>query len=77
MVNKTRKQKAGSRKRKFSNKRRGGLLATLSAAIVPFGLFGLKKYANKKLRKFTPMKTFRRKSSFKKNRRTHRRTHKR
>ena len=47
----TRKQKAGKKSRKFSNKRRGGLLSTISTAIVPFGLFGLKKYADKKLRK--------------------------
>ncbi len=47
----TRKQKAGKKSRKFSNKRRGGLLETISTAIVPFGLFGLKKYADKKLRK--------------------------
>ena len=47
----TRKQKAGKKARKFSNKRRGGLLETISTAIVPFGLFGLKKYADKKLRK--------------------------
>ena len=73
MANRTRKQKAGTRRHKFSNKRRGGLFATLTAAIVPFGLFGLKKYANKKLRKFNSTKTFRRKSSFKRNRRTHKR----
>jgi len=73
MVNKTRKQKAGTRRRKFSSKKRGGLLATLSAAIVPFGLFGLKKYADKKLRKSNPMKTFHRKRSFKRNKKTRRR----
>lgn len=73
MVNKTKKQKAGMRKRKFSSKRRGGLLATLSTAIVPFGLFGLKKYADKKLRKSNPMNTYRRKRSFRRNTKTRRR----
>ena len=73
MVNKTRNQKAGTRRRKFSSKNRGGLLATLSTAIVPFGLFGLKKYADKKLRKSKSTKTFRRKRSFRRNKKTRRR----
>lgn len=73
MVNKTRKQNAGTRRRKFSSKNRGGLLATLSTAIIPFGLFGLKKYADKKLRKSKSTKTFRRKRSYRRSKKTRRR----
>jgi hypothetical protein len=48
----TKKQQGGRRKlKKTSSRRKGGFMETISTAIVPFGLFGLKKYAEKKLRK--------------------------
>tara|TARA_X000000368_G_scaffold407153_1_gene386262 strand:- start:794 stop:1036 length:243 start_codon:yes stop_codon:yes gene_type:complete len=52
-LKKTTKKQQGGRKqlKKTSSRRKGGFMETISTAIVPFGLFGLKKYAEKKLRK--------------------------
>ena len=48
----TKKQRGGRKQlKKTSSRRKGGFMETISTAIVPFGLFGLKKYAEKKLRK--------------------------
>ncbi len=61
----TKKQQGGVKKlKKTSSKRKGGFMETISTAIVPFGLFGLKKYAEKKLKKGKGSKKMR-KFSFK------------
>ena len=41
-------QKAGRRYKKFTNKRKGGILNTVASAMVPFGLVALKRaYSNR------------------------------
>ena len=51
IVRKTSKtQKAGRRYKKFTNKRKGGILDTVTSAIVPFGLVAVKRAYAKRVK---------------------------
>tara|TARA_Y100000389_G_scaffold165649_1_gene169918 strand:+ start:808 stop:1041 length:234 start_codon:yes stop_codon:yes gene_type:complete len=47
----TKTQKAGRRNKKFSSKRKGGLLETIATAIVPFGLVAAKRSYSRRVKK--------------------------
>jgi len=47
----TKTQKAGRRNKKFTSKRKGGLLETIATAIVPFGLVAAKRTYTKRVKK--------------------------
>jgi hypothetical protein len=44
-------QKAGRRNKKFTSKRKGGLLETIATAIVPFGLVAAKRSYSRRVKK--------------------------
>ena len=50
----TKTQKAGKRNKKFTSKRKGGLLETIATAIVPFGLVAAKRSYTKRVKKSSP-----------------------
>ena len=47
----TKTQKAGRRNKKFTSKRKGGLLETIATAIVPFGLVAAKRSYSRRVKK--------------------------
>ena len=49
----TKTQKAGRRNKKFTSKRKGGLLETIATAIVPFGLVAAKRSYSRRVKKYS------------------------
>ena len=47
----TKTQKAGRKNKKFTSKRKGGVLETIATAIVPFGLVAAKRSYSKRVKR--------------------------